>query len=167
MDGSDYLYACVEAGVALSGFAALALAIRSRTTAEYTAYERLLVSNIVERGLAGALLALLPILLHSFGLKDGALWAASSGIFFAYGVSVVVRAIAARRNRESRDMVSNNVFVALFTTGCLVVLLQFANALNIGIEQSVSWYLLAVTWLLFSAGYRFWFFLRAWVRAAK
>ena len=166
MDGSDYLYACVEAGVALSGFAALALAIRSRTTVEYTAFERLSVATLVERGLAVAFLALLPLLLHSFSLNDGTLWAASSGTFFAYGVSTLVRGFRARRSGVNRDLASLKVLNALLAAGCVVLLLQVANALNVGVDQGVSWYLLAVTWLLFSAAYRFWFFLASWVRAA-
>ena len=55
---------------------------------------------------------------------------------------------------------------ALLAAGCVVLLLQVANALDVGVDQGVSWYLLGVTWLLFSAAYRFWFFLAAWVRAA-
>ncbi len=101
MDGSDYLYACVEAGVAISGFAALALAIRSRTPTEYTAVDRLLVASLIERGLATAFLALLPLLFYSFSLNDGTVWAASSGSFFAYAASALVRGIRGRRIGES------------------------------------------------------------------
>ena len=151
--------------MAISGFAALALAIRSRTTAEYTAFERNLVASLVERGLAVAFLALLPLLLHSFGLADGAIWAGSSGTFLAYGVWTLARGIRARRTGVNQDLASRRVLNALLAAGVVVLLLQLANALNVGVDQGVSWYLLAVTWLLFSAAYRFWFFLAAWVRA--
>ena len=101
MDGSEYLYSCVEAGVALSGFAALTLAIRSRSGAEYTEYERKLVASLIERGLMAALLALLPLLLRSFSLQEPTVWALSSGTFVVYGLSLVVRAIGGRTNLDA------------------------------------------------------------------
>ena len=166
MNAEDYLYACVEAGIALSGFAALALAIRSRTGANYTPYERGLVASLVERGLVAALLGLTPLLLQSFQLAEQAVWGASSGLFLLYGASIVARSVAARRQPDSESFVGRRVFIPIFAVGIVVMSTQLFNILPLGIEQGAHWFLLANTWLLLSAGYLFWFFLRAWVRAA-
>jgi len=162
----DYLYACVEAGVGLSGFAALALAIRSRSTDAYTPYERIQISNLIERGLASAAFALIPLLLRSFQVDERSIWRLCSGLFFIYGVTFVVRGLRARRVDELRELVGPRLFLPIFSIGVVVLLSQLINILPIGVEPGERWYLLAVTWLLFSAGYVFWFILRAWVRAA-
>jgi len=162
----DYLYACVEAGVALSGFAALALAIRSRDEATHTPYERALVASLVERGLVAALLALMPLLLESFQLDQQTLWAACSGAFLLYGATIVFRGIRFRQLTEAEGFVERHIFIALFATGVLVLITQLFNIVSLGFEPGARWFLLGVTWLLFSAGYVFWFFLRAWVRSA-
>lgn len=163
----DYLYACVEAGVGLSGFAALALAVRSRATQDYTSHERILIANLVERGLVSAALALMPLLLQSFHVGERAVWSLCSGLFFVYGVSIVVLGIRARRSAGFRELaIGPRLFVPIFSIGVVVWLTQLVNVLPVGIERGPQWYLLAITWLLLSAGYVFWFILRAWIRSA-
>lgn len=166
MNIEEYLYACVEAGVALSGFAALALAIRSRSNRDYTPYERAMIASLIERGLASAGFALIPLLLRSFELHEQSVWPLCSGLFFVYGGSIVVRAIPASRTDDFQELVGSRIFLPIFAIGVAVLLAQLINVLPIGVTQGARWYLLAITWLLFSAGYVFLFILRAWVRAA-
>jgi len=161
----DYLYACVEAGVALSGFAALAIALRSRGEREYTAYERKLVASLIERGLLAALFALAPMLVGSFTSTERAAWSVCSAALFIYAVSVVVRSALIQKETEAQRMVGRRTFLALFVLGTPATFAPILNVLPLGTSQGPHWYLLAVTWLLASAGYIFWFLVRAWVRA--
>ena len=96
----------------------------------------------------------------------GRVWASCSGIFILYGITLVVRAFSSRRVAEIRQLAERHLFLPLFLTGILVLLTQLFNLVPIGMSQGPSWYLLGVTWLLFSAGYVFCFILRAWVRSA-
>ncbi len=165
MEGSEYMYAAVEAGVALAGFSALVVALRHRDDKSLSASDRLVVASLVERGLMAAFLALLPNLLFGLNFSTELVWLVSSGLFFLYGVSLVIRAIRARMNvAEASDIVPSPLYYALMLIGILIVILQLAHALGIGVTQSVWWYLVAVTWLLTSAGYRFFFVLRGWIR---
>ena len=166
MTAQDYLYACVEAGVALSGFAALAIALRSRGDREYTAYERTLVASLIERGLLAALFALAPMLVGSFTSSEETAWLLCSGAFFVYAVSVVVRSAIGRKEVEAQRMVSRRLSLVLFALGTPATFAPVLNVLPLGTSQGPHWYLLAVTWLLVSAGYIFWFLLRGWVRSA-
>jgi hypothetical protein len=95
-------------------------------------------------------------------------WLFSSGTFVAYGVSLAVRAIKIQRSERilASELLSEVAFRILLSIGLLVVLLQSAHAVGIGLQQSVWWYLICVTWLLTSAGYSFFFVIRSWVRRA-
>jgi hypothetical protein len=167
VEGSDYLYACVEAGVALSGFSALIIALRRREPLQFSAYDRQLVANLVERGLMAAFFSLLPILLFGLGFSERLVWLFSSGAFVAYGISIAIRSWRSRLpDQADSQLVSGALFYPLMAVGLALIAVQALHAVGLGLQQSVWWHLLAVTWLLTSAGYLFVFVLRAWVRAA-
>ena len=63
-------------------------------------------------------------------------------------------------------MVGRRMSLVLFVLGTPATFAPILNVLPLGTSQGPHWYLLAVTWLLASAGYIFWFLLRAWVRTA-
>jgi hypothetical protein len=158
------MYTAAEVGVALAGFAALVISFRQREDSALSDLDRLVTANLVERGLMAAFFSFLPILLFGLGLSPRLVWFFSSGIFATYGVWVLKRSFRARR--LSGGLVAPLGFYILAAIGVLIVALQVCHALGLGLRQSAWWYLVAVTWLLVSAGYRFFFILRAWVRSA-
>ena len=162
MDGSEYMYTAAEVGVALAGFAALVISFRQREGSALSDLDRLVTANLVERGLMAALFSFLPILLFGLGLSPRWVWFFSSGAFATYGAFAVIRSIRSRK--LSGGLVAPMGFYILVTVGLLNVALQVCHALELGLRQSAWWYLVAVTWLLISAGYRFFFILRQWVR---
>ena len=164
MEGAEYMYTTSEIGVALAGFAALVIAFRQRQDSALSDSDRRVVASLVERGLMAAFFSFLPILLFGLGLSERLIWFFSSGTFVAYGVSIIIRSMRSRK--ISRGLASNPVFYILFAIGVLMVALQVCHALGLGLNQSAWWYLVAVTWLLVSAGYRFFFVLHGWVRSA-
>ncbi len=164
MDGADYLYACVEAGVAISGFSALVIALRGREPVALAEYERRTVVRLVERGLMAAFLSLLPILLSGLGLPNHLVWFTSSGMLALYGLYSAIKTWRARRLAD--QIVPAPLFYLLTVVGLVVIGIQVLNAFDLGLAQSVWWYLVGVTWLLASAGYAFMFVLRAWARVA-
>ena len=166
MEGSEYMYTAAEVGVALAGFAALVIAIRQTAGSPLSDADRAMVASLVERGLVAAFLSFLPILLFGLGLSERLVWFLSSGAFVAYGVPVVIRSFRSRKLVLSSQLVTGLGFYVLVGVGALVVALQLCHALGLGLRQNSWWYLVAVTWLLASAGYRFVFVLRGWVRAA-
>jgi hypothetical protein len=163
LEGSEYMYTTAEIGVALAGFAALVISFRQRQDSSLSDADRLVVASLVERGLMAAFFSFLPILLFGLGLSERLIWFFSSGTFVAYGVSIMIR--TARSRKISGGLASNPAFYILFAIGVLMVALQICHAFALGLRQSPWWYLVAVTWLLVSAGYRFFFVLRGWVRA--
>jgi hypothetical protein len=167
VEGSDYLLTCAEIGVALAGFSALVVAVHQRGTEPLSAMDRRLVALLIERGLMATFFSLLPVLLAGLNVPEKALWFSSSLLVAAYGLSMGWRSAASRWNdREAPDIVAPLPFYALLVVGLSVVFLQIIHALGFGIEQSVWWYLVAVTWLLTSAGYLFFFVIRGWMRSA-
>lgn len=163
MEGSEYMYTAAEIGVALAGFAALVISFRQRQDSSLSDADRLIVATLVERGLMAAFFSFLPILLLGLGLSERLIWFFSSGTFVAYGLSMLIRSV--RFRKISRVLAPNPVFYILFAVAVLMVALQVCHALGLGLRQSVWWYLVAVTWLLVSAGYRFLFVLRGWIRS--
>jgi hypothetical protein len=163
MDSQSYLLTCVEAGVAMSGFAAIAMALRGRSPDEIAVRDRLIVALLVERGLVGAFLALLPILLAGLVLPDRLVWLVSSGLLVAYGVFTQLKTV---RNRDiAVQLGSSWLFYFLLLVATTALGIQVLNALGIGLTQGIWWYLLGITWLLVSVGYTFILFVRSWVRA--
>ena len=106
------------------------------------------------------------MLVGSFMSTEQAAWSACSAAYFIYAVSVVARSALAQKRPEAQRMIDRRISLVLFALGTPATFAPILNVLPLGISQGPHWYLLAVTWLLASAGYIFWFLLRAWVRAA-
>jgi hypothetical protein len=168
MDGEEYLYACVEAGVALAGFSALVVVLRQRGARELPAFDRTLIANLIERGLMAALFSLLPRLLIGLGLASASVWSASSAALAVYVASLAVRGFRNSRRfpEEATQVFPRRVVPILYLVGVAVIVIQVLNVLGLGIHRDLWWYLLGVSWVLVSAGYSFLIILRSWVRAA-
>ncbi len=167
MEGSEYMYAMAEVGVALAGFAAIVIALRQKEGAALSEGDRRVVASLIERGLAVAILSFLPILLAGLSLSERTVWFSCSGTFALYGVSLAIRTSLNRKFvTRAAKFVSDPVFYMLMLLGLVMIALQVLHAFGLGLQQSAWWYLVGVTWLLFTAGYHFFFALRAWIRAA-
>jgi hypothetical protein len=114
-----------------------------------------------------ALFSLLPIPLFGLGLSERLVWLFSSGSFVAYAISIAMRSWhSLRLDQAGSQLLSGVLFYPLMALALVIIAVQALHAVGLGLQQSVWWHLLAVTWLLASAGYLFVFVLRAWVRAA-
>ncbi len=162
MNGSEYMYTVAEVGVGLSGFAAIVMVMRRREGSSLSSLDRLMVATLIERGLMAAFLSLLPVLLFGLGLSEPLLWAVSSGTFVIYGIWIEYRAIRNRRYIIDK-MMSMSLYLGLIGIGVAVIIVQLMHALGVGMQQSAWWYMIGVTWLLVTAGYRFFFILREWI----
>ncbi len=168
MEGSEYLLTSAEIGVALAGFAALVIAVRQRAANELSSSDRLLVASLIERGLMAALFSFLPLLLSGLGLAAGVVWFWASGALSIYIFSLGWRGVAnRRRDPQTSVLVSRSLFLPLMIIGLSMAGIQLVHSIGVGIQQSVWWYLLALTWLLTACGYVFFFVVRGWVRAAQ
>ncbi|MEP1471760.1 MAG: hypothetical protein ABJK25_12365 [Halieaceae bacterium] len=162
MEAVDYLYTCAEIGVALSGFAALVVAIGQKSRGDSNATDIWYVNVIIERGLVAALLAMLPILLDGLGVPQNFLWSICSGLFAIYIFTLAWRSYRTRVAwKDDYPVMSSGVFSILMLLGLCVMVLLIFHAFGIFLEQSSWWYVLGVTWLLVSLGYVFLMFLRS------
>ena len=164
MDGSEYISTTAELGVGLAGFAALFIAIRGPESSSLSQVDRLLIANLIERGLVAALMSLLPILLFGLSFPESIVWFLLSGTFAIYGIALAIRSTSNFKRNPNR-LISAPWFYTLALMGMAMVVLQLMHAFGLGIHQSVWWYLVAVTWLLFTAGYWFFFVLLRWIHA--
>jgi hypothetical protein len=167
MEGADYLLTCAEVAVALEGFSALVVALGGRPDSGVDPLSRGLVGTLIERSLIAMFFSLAPVLLSGLGLAPARIWLACSGILAAYILSLAWRsATLRRRDATFADLLEGPLFATLMALGVVVLLLQIAHAFALGIEQSVWWYLVGVTWLLLAASYLFYFAIRRWARDA-
>jgi hypothetical protein len=168
MEAVDYFYTCAEIGIALAGFAALVVALGRQVYDEQSPFIQWYVGVLVERGIAAAIFALLPILLLGLGLSDRMTWLLCSGSFAAYVFSMAWRSIRVRRSvpAEVAESLSSGGFAFLLAVGLGVAVLQVFHASGFFFEQSPWWFALAITWLLISLGYMFLIFLRSTLRAS-
>jgi hypothetical protein len=164
MDGESYLYAIVEAGVALAGFSAIAIAFSSNGPNQDGAYSKVVIARLVERSLMASLFALLPILLFELGLSGRVVWLVSSGTLAIYGASALVRTLR-RRDVMFQLGLRWPMTVLLFLVAIAVIVVQVLNAIGAILAQSLRWHMLGVTWLLATAAYTFVIYLRAWLRS--
>jgi hypothetical protein len=167
MEGSEYLLTSAEIGVALAGFAALVIVVRQRAADELSYGDRIAVASLIERGLMAALFSFLPLLLLGLGLAAGVVWFCASGTLSIYMFSLAWRSAANRkRDPQTSELVLRPLYITLTTIGLAMAVVQAAHSIGVGIQQSVWWYLLGLTWLLTAAGYIFVFVVRGWVRSA-
>ena len=166
MDGESYLYALVEAGVALAGFSAIALALESRRTQQSEILHKTVIARLVERSLMASLFALLPTLLFGLGITERVVWLIASGALATYGALWLFHTIYRRRDTVVQMGVGRANLVLLGLIAVAVIIVQVLNAIGLALSQGVWWYALGVAWLLATAGYTFVIYLRAWVRAS-
>ena len=166
MDGESYLYTLVEAGVALAGFSAIALALESRPTHQSGTHQKVVVARLVERSLMSSLFALLPTLLSGLGYSERIVWLIASGSLAAYGALRVVQTIRRRRDTVAQLGIGLASMFFLGVIAVTVIIVQILNAIGLVLSQGLWWYALGVTWLLVTAGYTFVIYLRAWIRAS-
>ena len=167
MEGSDYLLTCAEVAVALAGFSALVVAVRQRGGEDLPPHYRGLVGLLIERSLVAVFLSLLPVLLVGLAVPPPRVWFLASGVLAAYITSLAWRTAVLRRREPSLgEFVDGAMFFILYGLGLLVLVLQLAHALGLGVQQSVWWYLVGLTWLLMSIAYLFYFAIRGWARSA-
>ena len=163
MEGSDYLLTCAEVAAALAGFSALIVALSPEGSDGLAAQYRGLVGSLVERSLVAVFLSFLPVLLNGVGTPPEITWLLSSGALAGYIITVAWRSLARWRNDPSfSDLVSGRAFTFTYSAGVVVLALQIAHALGIGLQQHVWWYLVGLTWLLASVAYVFYFGIRRW-----
>lgn len=164
MEGSDYLLTAAEVAVALAGFSALVIVLRR---SDSRGVPPGLVASLIERSLVATMLSLLPVLLYGLGLPTSQLWLSASGLLGTYMVSLAWRAASLRRREPGfAELISGPAFALFFVLGLIVMVLQFANAAGVGVQQSVWWYLTGLTWLLGSVCLMFLLAVRFWARAA-
>jgi len=167
MEGSEYLLTCAEVGVALAGFSALIIALTNRSDSGVDTVSRGMVSTLIERSLVSVFFSFLPILLSGLGVTPGNIWFSCSMLFAVYGFSLAWRSGSQRRSEpETKDYLNLPVFLLLMAVGLLVIFLQLMHAFELGIRQSVWWYLVGLTWLLMSASYMFYIAVRRWSHAS-
>lgn len=166
MDGESYLYSLVEAGVALAGFSAIALALESRRAQQSEAHQKVIVARLVERSLMSSLFALLPTLLSGLDLPERIIWLVASGSLAVYGTSRLVQTLRKRKDAVAQLGIERASIFFLGLIAVAVIIVQILNAIGLVLHQGVWWYALGVTWLLVTAGYTFVIYLRAWIRAS-
>ncbi|TYC62514.1 hypothetical protein FMN52_01790 [Marinobacter sp. BW6] len=138
MEGSDYLLTCAQVAVALAGFSALIVALGGQDNSGVDPLSRGLVGTLIERSLVSVFFSLGPILLSGLNLATSLLWLICSAGLAAYIASLVWRSATLRRKeRALNDFLTGPAFAILMILGLLVILLQIANAFNLGLRQSV------------------------------
>ena len=166
MDPFEYLLTCAEIGIALAGFAALMVALRERGGGNFSEQDRNIVSLLVERSLIATFLSLHPGVLHGLEIPNEKIALLSSAIFVIFSIYSARRAINVHRSDPNLDDFISSISRRILWVAFLVVVsIQVANVIGGVFERSVWWYVLAILWVLVSAGWLFLLFVRSWVRA--
>lgn len=166
MNGESYLYTLVEAGVALAGFSAIALALESRGAPQSESRSKAVIARLVERSLMASLFALLPTLLAGLDLPARIVWLIASGSLAGYGAFRLVQTLRHHGETMAQMGVGRASRFALALIAVAVIAVQVLNAIGFIPSQGLWWHALGVTWLMVTAGYTFVIYLRAWMRAS-
>ena len=151
MEGSEYLYTVAEVSVAFVGFAAIVIAVRLRSK-ELDEFEHILVAWLVERSLAALGFALLPNLLHFFGVPLDRSLPFGSGLLAMYFLAVFVRMLRHYRDRNIPVIVSRRGLLIRLVIVGVFLSSQMLAALELLPFGPLGWYLLGVSGLLVIAG---------------
>lgn len=154
MEGSEYLYTVAEVSVAFVGFASIVLAVRHRS-GTLVGLDRILISWLIERGLAVLAFALLPLLLHHFEIPTHRTLRISSGLLATYFLITSVRVSRVARHHRSHFLFGRLGGVLRLLIVVAMIPVQAAAALGFLPFAALGWYLLGVSWLLLAAGILF------------
>ena len=102
MPETDVLFILAEVGVALAGFSAVIGVLGSRPGTSDVRVDGLRLQVMLESSLVVAGSAIIPVLLHHFGIESHAVWRISSATFLM--VQIPLEFLARRRTKKMRDM---------------------------------------------------------------
>ena len=142
MEGASQLGILAEVGVGLAGFSGLMFAVQSRNQAH--PWETYRVLGLLSTCFHVLLLALLPAVVHSFGVTGPTLWRASSGIALALTLPTPI--LIARAKPEDYAPRYYRLTTALsYTLGMVGYTGLAVNLFAIGTEGAFSLYLLTTS----------------------
>jgi hypothetical protein len=155
LQGADVLLTIAEVAVAFAGFASVVVLFQHRDPTNWPAAVVVRLRTMIEGSLTTLFSALLPFVLHHFGLAGPALWATSSVV-----LALALVASGARVYRRSRvplatGQLGRSFSVAVIAITALVCLALLLNAVGIGFHRGFGPYFLGVVWTLAFASLMF------------
>ena len=155
MDGSDALLALAEIAIAIAGFAAIVIVLRSGDSLSPDLM--FIIRTMIANGVSVAFLALFPWVLAYGTLPETEVWRWSSGTF-VFGVlfSGWPRYIREQRALpQPRDTGVSRLFIAGWGIGGLALIVHFANLFGWPLDPSFSAFYLGLWLALMVAGIEF------------
>lgn len=158
MEEAETLRTIAEVAIAIAGFTGVVVVFGSRTRGEWTRLEADRLWLLLAQALLAALLAFVPILLHSGGLADQAVWRVSNGTFaiaFAALGSKILFGQGLARSSDHSPRVQWWSY-STFTASTFIAIAQFAYSCGIVQARGAFLFLLALLWVVAMATTNFW-----------
>jgi hypothetical protein len=157
LKGSDILIVIAEVAAAFAGFAGVVSIFRHRGSGAWEPPDAYRFRFMVELSLCTVAFALLPFIVHHFGVPPRVLWSSCSALLgFMYVALLVLARIRARHLRGGPGVEIHRGLMTFAVGGAIVGLVLLAlNALQVGFVGEFGPYLAGLAWLLTISGIMF------------
>ena len=155
MESLDILILAVEASVAFAGFAGIIATFQFGEAKKVTRADAVGLTMILQFSLLAALIACIPLLLHTFGAKTTAVWATTS----AFAAIIVSGAQYLQAGSLRKASLKNKSFlrlkIAVQCIGAGVILINALNFLDLFFHREPGPVIAAIIWALIITGFSF------------
>jgi hypothetical protein len=157
LQGSDILIVIAEVAAAFAGFAGIVSIFRHRASGAWDPPDAYRFRFMVELSLCTVAFALLPFIIHHFGVAPRVVWSSCSALLgLMYVALLVLGRIRARHLRGGPGVKIHRGLMTFAVSGAIVSLvLLVLNALRIGFDGEFGPYLAGLAWLLAISGIMF------------
>lgn len=153
MESLDILILAVEASIAFAGFAGIIATFQFGETKKVRRADVTGLTLILQFSLLAALIASIPILLHSFGAKATTVWtttSAATAVVFALAQYAQFRNLGSIRNKAFRRL---SRFVQCI--GVTIIMINALNALDLFFHREPGPVITGLIWALALTGFSF------------
>ena len=155
MDYSSILLTFMQVSVAFVGFSAIIAAFQSKDTFNMKKEDAVGLELIINTGLMGGFLSILPFVFFGFGLEEATVWSYCSGIVSVLYLGFMVYLSKRIKLSKFKRTKTKVIIIIYFVLGVSVTVINVFNTFGIQLEQEFAPFLVGLIYPLCLVGFMF------------
>lgn len=155
MDYSSILLTFMQVSVAFVGFSAIIAAFQSKETLTMRKSDAVGLELIINTGLMGGFLSILPFVFFGFGLEESEVWGFCSGIVSVIYLAFIYYLFKRIHIKKFKRLKTKIIIAIYFIIGVSAMILNCLNTFGIQFDQEFTPYLIGLIYPLCLVGFMF------------